>query len=103
MGRKLASCAQYSNSAPSASSSSSHDRLVLAQPAEQHEIRTARDDADRVDLQHAHPPDRRQHVLLARTAACPPVEPLRPQMQPPRGLRAQPQHGVLHRAGVARG
>src|SRR5690606_48215 len=53
------------------------------EPTEQHEIWTARNDADRVDLEHAHATDRIEHVLPARTPSRAAVQALRVQMQPP--------------------
>ena len=38
--------------------------IVLTQPAEQNEVRAARDDIDRIDLKQLHPPDRIKHILF---------------------------------------
>ncbi len=56
-------------------------RRICAEPAEQHEIRAARDDMDRVDLQLAHPADGGEHVGLDRLAARRRQEALRGEMQ----------------------
>ena len=44
-------------------------RVVRAEPAPQHQVGTARDHADGIDLQHAHAPDRFEHVV----AGCGPA------------------------------
>ena len=54
---------------------------IRAEPAEQHEIRTARDDVNRVDLQLRHAADRVEHVGLDGLAARRRQQTLRGQMQ----------------------
>ena len=63
MGTKHMACDQYSNSALR-QQLVQPGGAVIAQPAPQHQVRAARDHMDRIDLQHAHLPDQRQHVLL---------------------------------------
>ena len=43
-------------------------RVIVAQAAPEHQIRTARDHADGVDLQHAHAPDGLYHIIFHRFA-----------------------------------
>jgi hypothetical protein len=43
---------------------------VVAEPAPQHQVGTARDHADGVDLQHAHAADRIEHIGLGGLAAA---------------------------------
>src|SRR5215212_4785433 len=60
-------------------------RLVGAQPAPQHQVRAARDDGDRIDLQHSHPQDDPPNIVLRGTLRRG-AQPLRREQQLPRGL-----------------
>ncbi len=68
-------------------------RTVRADPRKQHEVRAARDDADRVDLQLAHALDRGEHVALARAPARAREQALRGEVQQARLMRAEMKPG----------
>ena len=50
---------------------------ISAQPAPQHQVRAARNDVDRIDLQDTHSTNRRQQIGLAGDSIGPAVQSLR--------------------------